>query len=126
MKKIIPVAIALMAIFYSASAQTATTDSAYAKLVPGIEIPEKMIDLSDDSNDKFGIILIYNREKEVKIFYAPKDGQKIIKGSRDEKELVSLMLKAYWNNISKRKVKIVKKTYANKEFKCLILRKDDL
>lgn len=119
MKKIILLLFAFVAIFCTAPAQTATTDSFYNES----NYPQNLIQLSDEVGNDCGFILVWTEEKEVKIFYVPEDKQIIKKGSRDEKRIVKIILNAYSKNVSKQEFKIKEKVYDKKKLKCLVLEK---
>jgi hypothetical protein len=112
MKKII-LFFAFLAIFYSVAAQSAS------------DIPETMVVLKDQQNCSMGFLFIHEESKKINLFPIL-SGQEPSKGSRAEKNLISLILKAYSENYGKKEVKIVGKIYKEKHLRCIVLEKQGL
>ncbi len=121
MKKIIFLCLIIIAVqtlkIEAALAQTVTTDSFYKVS----RYPQNLIELSDNRGNKCGFILVYTEGTKVSIFFIPEDGKSIKKGSKEEKKIVEIILKAYHDGISTNKMRVKEKIYRNKQLSCLVL-----
>jgi|SRR3989344_2654025 len=108
MKKIITLSFAFWAIFYSALASEPTTADSFKK---SGNYPETMIVLKDTAGNDCGLLFVHDEDSIVKVFFLIA-GHEVKARSKEAKMVEKLVLKTYYEQVSKQKVKVVKKIYS--------------